>query len=232
VAVRAVIVDMDGVIVDSEPYSMQALIDILRQYGVEPTEDDLRRSYGRRIRDDFIDYFSRYGVTADVHLAIAHKHARYYHLAAGHLQPLPGVMPLLKRLRHCGYRLALASSGDLVKIAFGMQALQLNGTFEAIVSGDDVTHSKPHPEIYQTAAQRLGVPTAACIAIEDAPAGVEAAKRAGMRCIAVTNSVGREQLHQADLIVDSLAHDLSPLLSLERSSEPHWMGDESGALGD
>ena len=213
-AIRAVIFDMDGVIVDSEPYSMQALIDILRQYGVEPTENDLRRSYGRRIRDDFLDYFSRYGVTADVNVAIAHKDARYYHLAAGHLQSFPGVMPLLKRLRDQGYHLALASSGDRVKVAFGMQALELHGAFEAIVSGDDVAHSKPDPEIYLTAAQRLGVSPAECVAIEDAPAGVEAAKRAGMRCIAVTNSVAREQLQTADLIVASLAHNLSPVLPL------------------
>jgi HAD superfamily hydrolase (TIGR01509 family) len=212
VAVQAVIFDMDGVIVDSEPYSMQALIDTLRQYGIEPTEDDLHRSYGRRVRDDFMDYFVRYGVTADVNIAIAHKHARYYHLAAGHLQAFPGVMPLLKRLRTQGYRLALASSGDRVKVAFGMQALQLNGTFAAIVSGDDVTHSKPDPEIYLTASRRLGVLPADCIAIEDSPAGVEAAKCASMCCIAVTNSVARDQLHPADLIVDSLADDLSPVL--------------------
>jgi HAD superfamily hydrolase (TIGR01509 family) len=212
VAIRAVIFDMDGVIVDSEPYSMQALIDTLRQYGVEPTEHDLRRSYGRRIRDDFLDYFSRYGVAADVNVAIAHKDARYYHLAAGHLQPFPGVMPLLKRLRDHGYNLALASSGDRVKVAFGMQALKLHGTFEAVVSGDDVDHSKPDPAIYLTAARRIGVSPAECVAIEDAPAGVEAAKRAGMRCIAVTNSVAREQLQTADLIVTSLAHDLSPVL--------------------
>jgi HAD superfamily hydrolase (TIGR01509 family) len=211
-AIRAVIFDMDGIIVDSEPYSVQALIDVLRQYGVEPTQDDLRRSYGRRVQDDFVDYFSRYGVTADVQVAIAHKDARYYHLAAGRLQPFPGVMPLLKRLRDHGYRLALASSGDRVKVAFGMQALKLNGTFEAIVSGDHVSHSKPDPEIYVTAARRLGVSPIECVAIEDAPAGVEAAKRAGMYCIAVTNSVGREQLRKADLIVASLADDLSPVL--------------------
>jgi HAD superfamily hydrolase (TIGR01509 family) len=212
VAVQAVIFDMDGVLVDSEPYSMQALIDTLRQYGVEPTEDELQRSYGRRVRDDFVDYFSRHGVTADVNIAIAHKHARYYHLAAGHLQPLPGVVALLRRLRDHGYRLALASSGDRVKVAFGMQALALIGSFEAVVTGDDVSHSKPDPEIYLIAAQRLRVPPAACIAIEDAPAGVKAAKRAGMRCIAVTNSVVSDRLYKADLIVDSLADDLSPVL--------------------
>jgi HAD superfamily hydrolase (TIGR01509 family) len=213
VAVRAVIFDMDGVIVDSEPYSMQALIDTLRLYGIEPTEGDVQRSYGRKIGDDFVDYFARYGVTADVNIAIAHKEARYYHLAVGHLHPFPGVMSLLTRLRDRGYRLALASSGDRIKVAFGMQALKLTGTFEAVVSGDDVAHSKPDPEIYVTAAQRLGVAPIECVAIEDAPAGVEAAKRAGMNCIAVTNSVPREQLQRADLIVASLADDLSPVLT-------------------
>jgi HAD superfamily hydrolase (TIGR01509 family) len=212
VAVQAVIFDMDGVIVDSEPYSMRALIDTLRRYGIEPTPDDLRRSYGRRVRDDIADYFARYAVSADVDIAIAHKHARYYHLAAGHLHPFAGVMALLERIRHHGYRLALASSGDRVKVAFGMQALELNRIFETVITGDDVSHSKPDPEIYLMTAQRLGLPPADCIAIEDAPAGVEAAKRAGMRCIAVTNSVAREQLQQADLIVDALADDLSPVL--------------------
>ena len=213
-AAPAVIFDMDGVIVDSEPYSMRALIDVLRQYGIDPTEAEIRHSYGRRIRDDFADYFSRYGVTAHLETAIARKEARYYHLAAGHLKPFPGVMRLLKRLRARGHGLALASSGDRVKVAFGMQALSLDGTFEAVVCGNDVTRSKPDPEIYLLAAQRLKVPPAACVAIEDAPAGVEAAKRAGMRCIAVTNSVAREQLQPADLIVASLADDLSPVLPL------------------
>jgi HAD superfamily hydrolase (TIGR01509 family) len=214
VTVQAVIFDMDGVIVDSEPYSMQALIDVLRHYGIDPTEDDLRRSYGRRVHDDFADYFCRYGVTADLNTAIAHKHARYYHLAAGQLKPFPGVMPLIQRLRDHGYRLALASSGDRVKVAFGMQALGLDATFDSVVCGDDVTHSKPEPEIYLMAARRLGISPAGCIAIEDAPAGVEAAKRAGMRCIAVTNSVARQQLQGADLIVESLADDLASMLLL------------------
>jgi HAD superfamily hydrolase (TIGR01509 family) len=214
VAAQAVIFDMDGVIVDSEPYSMQALIDVLRQYGIDPTEEEIRRSYGRRIRDDFADYFSRHGVTAPLETAIARKEARYYHLAAGHLKPFPGVMRLLKHLHARGHGLALASSGDRVKVAFGMQALSLDGTFGAVVCGNDVTRSKPDPEIYLLAAQRLQTPPAACVAIEDAPAGVEAAKRAGMRCIAVTNSVAREQLRQADLIVTSLIDDLSPVLTL------------------
>lgn len=214
VAISAVIFDLDGVIVDSEPYSMQALVDVLREHGIEPSAEELRRSYGRKVRDDFMDYFARHGVAADLDAAISRKHARYYELAAGRLKPFPGVMPLIDRLRQRGYRLALASSGDRRKVAFSIQALCLNGVFETVVTGDDVSHSKPHPEIYLTAAQRLGVNPAVCVAIEDAPNGVQAAKRAGMRCIAVTNSVPRVQLQEADLVVESLSDDLSPVLAL------------------
>ncbi|MBI3328623.1 MAG: HAD family phosphatase, partial [Nitrospinae bacterium] len=84
--------------------------------------------------------------------------------------------------------------------------------FELVVSGDDVTQGKPDPEIYRTVAQRLEVHPAECVVIEDAPAGVQAAKSAGMHCIAITNTVPRAQLQRADLIVDSLEDDLSPLL--------------------
>jgi HAD superfamily hydrolase (TIGR01509 family) len=214
VAIRAVIFDMDGVIVDSEPYSMQALIEVLREHGIDPTPEDLHRSYGRTIREDFAHYFRKYEVTADLDAAIVHKHARYCQLASGLLKPFPGVMALVERLRRSGYRLGLASSGSQAKVAFGMDALSINGIFDTIVTGDDVTFSKPDPQIYLLAARRLGVEPAACVAIEDAPAGVQAAKGAGMRCIAVTNSVARAQLLRADLIVDSLAADLSPVLLL------------------
>lgn len=214
--VRAVIFDMDGVIVDSEPYSMRALVDELRHHGIDPSEEELRRSYGRKITEDFADFFTRHGVTADLEAAVARKRARYYQLAAGNLKPFPGVMALIDRLRETGPRLALASSGDGDKVAFSLQALGLDGVFEVIVTGDDITLSKPDPEIYVTTARRLGIDPRDCLAIEDAPNGVCAAKGAGMRCIAVTNSVPREQLEGADLIVASLADDLSAVLQEAR----------------
>jgi HAD superfamily hydrolase (TIGR01509 family) len=211
-AVSAVIFDMDGVIVDSEPYSMQALVDVLRDHGIEPTTEELRRSYGRRVADDVRDYFARHRVTADLDTAVARKRARYFELAAGRLRPLPGVRPLLDRVRGSGRRLGLASSGDRDKVAFGLRALSLDGAFEVVVTGDEIARGKPDPEIYLLAARRLEVDPRACVAIEDAPNGVLAARRAGMRCIAVTNSVRREELEGADLIVASLDADLSAVL--------------------
>ena len=145
VARQAVIFDMDGVIVDSEPYSMQALVEVLRAYGIEPTSEDLYRSYGRTVREDFAHYFRKYGVAADLDVAIARKHARYCQLASGQLKPFPGVMALVERLRRGGCRLGLASSGSQAKVAFGMRALRLTGVFDTIVTGDDIAASKPHP---------------------------------------------------------------------------------------
>jgi HAD superfamily hydrolase (TIGR01509 family) len=214
VTVAAVIFDLDGVIVDSEPYSMQALVDVLREHGIEPTPAELGNSYGRKITEDLAEYFARHRVTADLAAAIARKRARYYELAAGRLAPFPGVLGLLGRVRARGYRLALASSGDPDKVAFSMAALGLDGRFDAVVTGDEIVHSKPHPDIYLMAARRLGVDPRRCVAIEDAPSGVLAAKRAGMRCVAVTTSVSRAQLEGADLVVGSLADDLSAVLSL------------------
>jgi HAD superfamily hydrolase (TIGR01509 family) len=209
---KTVIFDMDGVIVDSEPYSMQALVDVLREHRVEPTAEELRRSYGRRVTDDLRDYFARHRVTADLAAAVARKRARYFELAADRLRPLPGVIALLDRLRRSGRRLGLASSGDRDKVAFSLRVLGLDGVFEVVVTGEEIAHGKPDPEIYLLAARRLAVDPRECVAIEDAPTGVQAAKRAGMRCIAVTNSVERDRLEGADLIVASLAEDLSAVL--------------------
>jgi len=211
---RGVIFDMDGVIVDSEPYSMRALVDVLREHGVEPTVEELRRSYGRKIGEDLVDYFRAHGVTADLGAAVARKRRRYFELAAGKLRPFPGVLTLLDRIRDRGYRIGLASSGDRDKVAFSMRALDLDGRFAIVVTGDDIGRSKPDPEIYLTAVGRLGVEPAACLAIEDAPNGVRSAKRAGLGCLAVTNSVSREELGEADLVVASLADDLSAVLPL------------------
>jgi len=210
----AVIFDLDGVIVDSEPYSMGALVDVLREHGVEPTPDELRNSYGRKITEDLAEYFARHRVTADLMTVVARKRARYYELAAGRLRPFPGVLPLLDAVRARGYRVGLASSGDPDKVAFSMDALGLDGRFDAVVTGDDIARSKPDPDIYLMAARRLDAEPRRCVAVEDAPNGVLAARRAGMRCIAVTTSVSRAALAGADLVVDSLADDLSAVLPL------------------
>jgi HAD superfamily hydrolase (TIGR01509 family) len=141
------------------------------------------------------------------------KEALYRQLAAGKLTPLKGAKELVRALKGAGFRLAIASSTPRQNIAFALEQIGMADVFDALVGAEDVTKGKPDPEVFLTAAKRLGVPPERCIVFEDAIAGVIAAKRGGMKCVAVTTTNPRDALVEAgaDLVVDSLSE-----LSLER----------------
>ena len=120
------------------------------------------------------------------------------------IKPLPGVIRLINSLNEHGFKIALASSAPIENIRLVTQGLGIDDFFQAIVSGQEVAEGKPSPQGFLLAAQRLGVAPDNCIVIEDAVAGVTACQRAGMHCIAVTNTHPRERLAEADLIVDTL----------------------------
>ncbi len=150
----------------------------------------------------------KYGVNIDTGAAVQRRAENFFKLLAD--QPLPaapGIMELVIAARDDPeLKLAIATSGNKDK-----QFPVIEGTglklewFDVVVTGDDVTHKKPHPEIYLVTAEKLGLPPERCVVLEDAPAGVEAARSAGMHCIAVPSSVDAAQLAAADLVVDSLA---------------------------
>jgi len=133
------------------------------------------------------------------------------------IKPLPGAIELMKSLRENGFAVALASSAPIENIRLVMRELGIEDSFHAIVSGREVKEGKPSPQGFLLAAEKLGVEPKDCIVIEDAVAGVTAAKKAGMRCIAVTNTHPRESLMEADLVVSTLetvsVSDLERLLS-------------------
>jgi len=138
----------------------------------------------------------------------------------GGLSPLPGVAEWVKRLEEEGWQQAIASSAPRLNVETVLRALDFKGYFRVIVSAEDVQRGKPDPQVFLLAAARLGMPPARCIVVEDAAAGIEAARRAGMRSI----GVGRGAAFSADLTVPSLA-DLAPdafeklLLDSSRQSE-------------
>ena len=103
-----------------------------------------------------------------------------------HLKPLPGVMEWVGRLRQQGWRQAVASSAPRKNIEVVLEVIGMAGFFDALVSAEDVTAGKPDPQVFQKGAERLGMPASRCIVVEDAVPGVEAARRAGMRCIGVS----------------------------------------------
>ena len=140
---------------------------------------------------------------------------------AGSFPELPGAGELIDALFAAGVALGVGSSGPPPNVDLAVDKLQRRDKFRGIVTGRDVTRGKPDPQIFLLAAERMGVPPARCCVIEDAPAGIEAAHRAGMKCIAVT-STGRtvQEQHAAELIVPTLK-ELTPARIMELIGPAH-----------
>jgi len=201
--VRAILWDLDGVLVDSAPFHFQAWRELLASLGKEFSEADFRRTFGLRndaiLRDLLGDL-----PPAEVGRLGARKEALFRRAALGNIVPLPGALALLRILRERGFKLALVSSTPHGNIDLILGSLGVEAAFDVIVGEEDVTRGKPDPEGFLLASKRLGVPPGECVVIEDAPAGLEAAKRGGMRCVGVYRDRPRESLAQADLVVEGM----------------------------
>jgi beta-phosphoglucomutase len=214
-APRAVLWDLDGTLADSGDYHWRAWRDILRSEGIELTYQQFLDSFGQKNdrilkawlgADTAMDRIQRIGDA---------KEALYRELAAREgLTPLPGGAEWVRRLRRDGWRQAIASSAPRANVEVMLHAVGIAGAIDAIVAAEDVTAGKPDPQVFLAAAARLGASSDRCIVVEDAAAGIEGAKRAGMRTIGVSTSTVLE----ADVFVRSLA-DL-PLDTFERLVAP------------
>ncbi|MGD9116643.1 MAG: HAD family phosphatase [Dehalococcoidia bacterium] len=213
---KAVIWDMDGVLADTASFHFGAWRETFSRRGIAFSNEDFMRGFGIR-NDAIIRNMLGTETTQDAIDTIAkEKEATFRRLIGGQVKPLPGVPGLLGQLHDKGIKMAIASSTVLDNIRLIVASLDIEKYFDAVVTGHDVTRGKPHPQVFLKAAQRLETPPRNCLVFEDAVAGVQAAKRAGMRCVAVTTSHPRESLGEADLIVDSLEEvtvvDLEKLL--------------------
>jgi len=201
----AVIWDMDGVIADTGPYHLKAWQETFGSRGVAFSEEDFRRHFGQR-NDTIIGETLGSGMPADeVKVVAAEKEERYRRLVARHITPLPGAIALIESLAAKGVKMAIASSAPMENIQLIIGSLGLADYFRTVVWGEEVTEGKPSPQGFLLAAKKLGVKPDSCLVIEDAVAGVSAAKSAGMKCLAVTNSHPAARLNEADLIVDALS---------------------------
>ena len=199
---RAALWDLDGTLVDSEEFHWLSWRDTMRPEGVELTYEQFLASFGQR-NDRILPVW----LGADVDAARVQrigddKEAEYRRLAETHgLTPLPGAREWLSRLKAAGWKQAIASSAPRVNVEMMLRVAGVDDSFDAIVSADDVTIGKPDPQVFLRAAAKLAVPPSRCIVVEDAAAGVEGARRAGMRSIGVTKNARLD----ADLFVQSLA---------------------------
>ncbi|MDP2919046.1 MAG: HAD family phosphatase [Dehalococcoidia bacterium] len=201
---KAVLWDMDGVIVDSGNYHMKSWQAALGKRGVNFTEADFRRVFGMRNLEIIRGIFGE-NVSLETVEAIARdKEETFRSLIRGSVKALPGVLRLIRALDAAGFRQALVSSTPLENIELITTALGIKHYFRHIISGQDVKEGKPSPQGYLLAARKMDASPGNYVVIEDAAAGVEAAKNGGMKCIAVTNTSPADKLAEADLIVNSL----------------------------
>ncbi len=202
----AVLWDVDGVIVDSAPYHLRAWQQAFASSGAHMDQDTFYHTFGQR-NDAIIAQVLGPGVPREQEEAIAAaKEACYREIVDREgIQALPGVLEWIGRLHDRGIPQAIASSAPPANTTAILQALDLTDVFQALVSGEEVQRGKPDPAIFLLAASKLGVEPRRCVVVEDAPAGVQAAKDGGMACLAVTTSHTADELHGADLVVSSLA---------------------------
>lgn len=215
---KAVIWDMDGVIADTAPYHFNAWRDVFRKRGVDFTETDFKRNFGQRNDTIIRNTLGKDTPQSEIDAITVEKEVNFRSRVKENIRPLPGAIRLMQLLTQHGFKMALASSAPMENIRLITEGLDISRYFQTIVSGRDVAEGKPSPQGFLMAARRLGVEPQECIVIEDAVAGVAAAKRAGMRCLAVTNTHPRTSLAEADLVVDTLEEvDIS---NLERLLSP------------
>jgi HAD superfamily hydrolase (TIGR01509 family) len=210
--IEAVVFDMDGVLVDSEPLHVEAARRLLAAYGVTYSEAENSEFTGFTDAEVFAILKRRHGLASTIDELTRRFADGLIAILERQAVPLPGVPGALVSLRQAGYRLALASSSAPEIIATTLRKLRITEHFPIVVSSVEVGRGKPAPDVFLAAASRLGLPPSRCLVVEDSRNGVLAAKRAGMACVAVPCAATRRQdFTEADVVLDSL-ETLGPLL--------------------
>ncbi len=205
----AVIFDMDGVLVDSYDAHFESWKRLYGALGLEYTEEAFSADFGRTSRDILRRTLGDDLTDERVAELDGRKEAFYRDILRESFPAMDGASELIRALADDGLKLAIGSSGPPENVALVVEQLAGAERFAATVTGADVTRGKPDPQVFLIAAERLGLPPAACAVVEDAVHGVTAAQRAGMVAIALTGTLKRSELSAADAVVDSL-RQLSP----------------------
>lgn len=206
--IKAVIFDLDGTLVDTPPVYVAAYMDVLGKLDLRPDERMIREKFGKRATDIMAELLTELGVEpGKVEVTPLIDAIRDVFIRRiKDILVLPGAVGLLGKLGR-DYKLGLATCSRPYAAYRILDRFKLKGYFQAIVTGDDVARSKPDPEIFLKAAKMLGIEPKECVVVEDAVYGIEAARAAGMRAIAVaTGSSSREELEKANpyALLDSL----------------------------
>jgi beta-phosphoglucomutase family hydrolase len=201
---KAVIFDMDGVLVDSQPYHFKADIDTMAEYGVIKGQKFYESFAGTLTADRMRTLKEMFGLDVPVEeMTIKRENMILDIMGKEDIKPVSGIPEFLRSIKEKGLTTAVASSSDYKLINLILDRLKIAKYFDSVTSGSDVKRGKPSPDVFLLAAERIGIEPAECLVVEDSENGVKAAKAAGMKALGYINPTsGKQDLSLADFITD------------------------------
>ncbi len=227
--IKAIIFDFNGVIVDDEPLHEKAFRQACAEFDVSlSSEEYAALCLGITDRQGAVRIQEKFGLTDEAREKLLQRKSQLYLEFLKHdIHPVVGVIGLIQKLKG-KFLLGIATAAYRGEVEFILQELNIRDTFSIIVTAQDVVKSKPDAEPYLAVAKKLGVIPVECVVIEDTPSGIKSAKSAGMTCIAITTTRRRDELKQADFIIDNFSEISSDFSLLKKY--PHF--DVVGQGGD
>lgn len=223
---RGVVFDLDGTVVDNMALHAEAFATFVARHGMPAlTHEDRLRLDGKRNRDLFPLLFGRPLPEAEWQAYADEKESLYRAVSVGRLSPLPGLARLLDALEAHGVPFAVATSAPAENVAHTLREIGLRARMSTVLRADQVPRGKPFPDVFLAAAAALGADPAACLAFEDAPAGVVAAKAAGMACVGITTGFAAPLLLDPETGADAALPDFDAFLA----GPGRWMLHEPAA---
>lgn len=213
----AVAFDLDGTLIDNNQYHILSWQEFYRRRNRVLSIEDYKANFNGRTMPDVVKYaFQQPDMhEEDIDRYTDEKESLYRELYAPHIKPVKGLIPLLELLHSNHIPMVIATSGIQENIDFMFAHIPIQQYFKRVIKGNDITHGKPYPEIYQLAARELGLEPSCCIAFEDAMVGIQSARGAGMKIIALTTTHTTNELNGADRIVENFEGiDIQNLLTL------------------
>ncbi|MCO6497450.1 MAG: HAD family phosphatase [Chitinophagaceae bacterium] len=200
--IRAAIFDLDGTLLDNNPYHLISWLEYLKEKNIHITQEEFDRNMSGRTNKDAIEYiFQRKMDDGEIRRITEEKEEVYRRIYKPHIRPINGLLPLLNVLKAAGINMAIATSGIQPNIDFMFEHVPIKPYFSAVVNSSHIKEGKPHPEIYITTAGLLGIPPQECVVFEDSIPGVTSALRAGMRVIAITTTLKANAFSGVDLAI-------------------------------
>ncbi|NIA57854.1 beta-phosphoglucomutase family hydrolase [Massilia sp. TW-1] len=203
----AFVFDMDGTIVDNMAFHTESWLAFFARRGKTYDPDAFfRETAGAQVREILRERLDADIPDDEIAVLAQEKEALYREMYAPHRRAIQGFEDFVARAREEGVKLAVATSAPPANIVFTLDELDLRRHFDAVVGAADVARGKPHPDVFLKAAEKLGVAPHDCIVFEDAPMGVEAARRAGMKTVVITTTLPAEAFREFDNVVRIVAH--------------------------